>query len=388
MPVAKRQRSAIMPTGRSCHLSKPISEDIGIMSDLLFSGFTLGRITLKNRVVMSPMTRSRAINNIPNDIMAEYYRQRASAGLLITEGASSSPNGLGYARIPGIFSDDQVVGWRKVTQAVRAKDGRIFIQLMHTGRVSHQLNLPPGAKVIAPSAIGMTGDTWTDQKQMQPYSTPIEMTLDDIRDAINEYAQSCRLAIEAGFDGVELHGANGYLIEQFINPSANHRKDQYGGSAQNRIRFAVEAAKACSQAIGGDRVGMRLSPYGVFNDMGLYDGIDETYALLSEELGKIGLVYIHIVDHSSMGAPAVSPAVKAVIRQKFKGALILSGGYDAQSAERDLSENKGDMVAFGRPFIANPNLVEKLRKKTELNIPDQATFYTPGEKGYTDYPLE
>jgi N-ethylmaleimide reductase len=358
------------------------------MGDLLFSEFTLGRITLKNRVVMSPMTRSRAINNIPNDIMAEYYRQRASAGLLITEGTSSSPNGLGYARIPGAFSQEQVLGWRKVTQAVHGKDGRIFLQLMHTGRVSHPLNLPPGAKVIAPSAIGMTGEMWTDQKQMQPYPAPSQMTQEDILNAVNEYAQSCRLAISAGFDGVELHGANGYLIEQFINPSANHRTDQYGGSVENRIRFALEAAKASAQAIGGDRVGMRLSPYGVFNDMGLYDGIDETYALLSEELGKIGLVYIHIVDHSSMGAPAVSPAVKATIRQKFKGAVILSGGYDAQSAERDLSENKGDLAAFGRPFIANPNLVEKLQSKAPLHTPDQATFYTPGEKGYTDYPLD
>jgi N-ethylmaleimide reductase len=358
------------------------------MNDPLFSEFKLGRITLNNRVVMSPMTRSRAINNIPNDIMAEYYKQRASAGLLITEGVSPSPNGLGYARIPGIFNHEQSLGWRKVTQAVHGKDGRIFLQLMHTGRVSHPLNMPPGSKVIAPSAIGMTGEMWTDQKQMQPYPVPREMTLDDIRNAVNEYAQGCRNAIEAGFDGVELHGANGYLIEQFINPSPNHRTDQYGGSAPNRISFAVEVAKASAQAIGGDRVGMRVSPYGVFNDTGLYDGIDETYALLSEELGKIGLVYMHIVDHSSMGAPAVSPAVKATIRKKFKGAVILSGGYDADSAGRDLGENKGDLVAFGRPFIANPNLVEKLRKKAPLNIPDQATFYTPGEKGYTDYPLD
>lgn len=358
------------------------------MNNPLFSEFTFGRITLKNRVVMSPMTRNRAINNIPNDIMGEYYSLRASAGLIITEGTSPSPNGLGYARIPGAFSQDQALGWRKVTQAVHGKGGRIFLQLMHTGRVSHPLNMPQGAKIIAPSAVGMTGTMWTDQKQMQPYPPPREMTLEDIRDAVNEYAHSCRLAIEAGFDGVELHGANGYLIEQFINPSANHRKDQYGGPPENRIRFAVEVAKTAAKAIGGDRIGMRVSPYGVFNDMGVYDGIDETYSLLAEELGKIGLVHMHIVDHSSMGAPAVSPAVKAIIRQKFKGAIILSGGYDAEKAERDLRENKGDLVAFGRPFIANPNLVEKLRKKATLRVPDQTTFYTPGEKGYIDYPLD
>ena len=358
------------------------------MSNPLFTEFKLGRIALKNRVVMSPMTRNRAINNIPSDLMAEYYSLRAGAGLIITEGTSPSPNGLGYARIPGAFSKDQALGWRKVTQAVHEKGGRIFLQLMHTGRVSHALNMPQGAKIIAPSAIGMTGEMWTDQKQMQPYPVPQEMTLADIRDAVNEYTHSCRLAMEAEFDGVELHGANGYLIEQFINPSANHRKDQYGGSAENRIRFAVEVARTAAQAIGADRLGMRVSPYGVFNDMGIYDGIDETYTLLAEELGKIGLVHMHIVDHSSMGAPTVSPEVKAIIRKKFKGAIILSGGYDADRAERDLSENKGDLVAFGRPFIANPNLVEKLRKKVPLLAPDPTTFYTPGERGYTDYPLD
>ncbi|MBF0634879.1 MAG: alkene reductase [Nitrospinae bacterium] len=358
------------------------------MSDLLFSEFKLGRITLKNRVVMSPMTRNRAINNIPNEIMAEYYSLRAGAGLIITEGTSPSPNGLGYPRIPGAFSQDQTLGWSKVTQAVHGKGGRIFLQLMHTGRVSHPLNMPQSAKIIAPSPIGLSGEMWTDQKQMQPYPTPVEMTLADIRDTVNEYAHSCRLAMEAGFDGVELHGANGYLIEQFINPSANRRKDQYGGSTENRIRFAVEVARSAAQAIGADKIGMRVSPYGVFNDMGVYDGIDETYALLAEELGKAGLVHMHIVDHSSMGAPAVSPEVKAIIRNKFKGAVILSGGYDADRAERDLSENKGDLVAFGRPFIANPNLVEKLKKKVELRVPDQTTFYTPGEKGYIDYPLD
>ncbi|HUX92362.1 MAG TPA: alkene reductase [Ignavibacteriaceae bacterium] len=356
------------------------------MQKLLFSEYKLGRITLNNRIVMAPMTRSRAINNIPNEIMVEYYKLRADAGLLLTEGTSPSPNGLGYARIPGLFNDYHVQAWQKVTEAVHAKSGHIFVQLMHTGRVSHPLNLPADAKILAPSPIGLKGEAWTDQKQMQPFPVPQEMSLEDIQNAIDEYAHSAKLAIKAGFDGVELHAANGYLIEQFINPAANHRDDQYGGLAENRIRFALEIAQKVTEAIGGDRVGIRVSPYGVSNDLSIYDDIDNTYSLLAERLSKIGLAYIHVVDHSSMGAPVVSPSVKKVIRERFKGAYILSGGYDAEKAEQDLLENNGDLVAFGKLFISNPNLVEKLKKSIQLKKSDASTYYTPGEKGYTDYP--
>jgi N-ethylmaleimide reductase len=357
------------------------------MDNLLFSEYQLGRIKLKNRLVMAPMTRSRAINNIPNNIMAEYYKQRAGTGLIITEGTSPSPNGLGYARIPGLFNDEQVRGWKNVTDSVHSAGGRIFVQLMHTGRVSHPLNLPPNAKILAPSAIGLKGETWTDQSQLQKFPVPQEMTIDEIHSTIEEYVHSVKLAIEAGFDGVELHGANGYLIEQFINPTANKRTDLYGGSAENRIRFAVEIAEKAANAIGADRVGIRVSPYGAANDMEEYEGIDDTYALLAEKLSKLNLVYMHIVDHSAMGAPPVSPVVKALIRKNFKGTVILSGGYDAQKAEQDLEDKKGDLIAIGRYFISNPNLVEKLKKHVELITADNNTFYTPGEKGYTDYPL-
>ena len=227
------------------------------MEDLLFTPYNLGHVTLKNRIVMAPMTRSRAIGNIPNDLMAEFYSQRADAGLLITEGTSPSPNGLGYARIPGLFNQEQMLGWKNVTEKVHKKDGKIFIQLMHTGRVSHPLNMPPDAKIFSSSAEMLKGEMWTDQKQLQPYPVPQEMSYDDIQNTIGEFINSAKLAIEAGFDGVELHGANGYLIEQFINPTVNKRTDQYGGTIENRIRFVLEIAQKTADVIGGDKLGIR-----------------------------------------------------------------------------------------------------------------------------------
>jgi N-ethylmaleimide reductase len=355
------------------------------MSDTLFTSATLGKLQLKNRIVMAPLTRSRAIGNVPNELMAKYYGMRAGAGLIITEGTSPSPNGLGYARIPGMYSDAQVAGWRLVTDAVHRNGGSIFIQLMHTGRVSHPANLPSGSRVLAPSAIAAPGTMWTDSDGMQPHPVPAEMSETDIDQAIAEYANAAKRAIEAGFDGVELHGANGYLIDQFLNTASNRRTDRWGGSIENRIRFAVEVARACAAAIGAERIGMRVSPYGVFNGQAPDTEMDAMYERLMAELSAIGLVYIHVVDHSSMGAPEVSPAVKAKIRAAFKGKYILSGGYDLARANADLDAGRGDLVAFGRPFISNPDLVEKLRNGGPLTAPDPATFYTPGEQGYTDY---
>ena len=355
------------------------------MEDLLFTPYKLGHVTLKNRIVMAPMTRSRAIGNIPNNLMAEFYSQRADAGLLITEGTSPSPNGLGYSRIPGLFNREQVIGWKNVTDQVHKKNGKIFVQLMHTGRVSHPLNMPPDAKVISSSPEILKGEIWTDQKQLQPYPVPLEMSNDDIQNTIGEFVNSAKLAIEAGFDGVELHGANGYLIEQFINPTVNKRTDKYGGSIENRIRFVLEIAQKTADAIGGDKLGIRVSPYGAASGMGMYDEVDETYSLLAKKLSAIGLVYIHVVDHSSMGAPEVKPSVKAAIRENFKNTIILAGGYDSVKAEHDLKEKKGDLVAFGRYFISNPDLVKKLKLGLHLQDADTSTFYTPGDKGYTDY---
>ena len=353
----------------------------------LFSRYDLGNIALANRVVMAPMTRSRAMGNIPNDLMATYYRQRANAGLIITEGTSPSPNGLGYPRIPGVFSPEQVEGWRKTTQAVHEAGGRIFLQLMHTGRVSHPRNLPSSATVVAPSAVALEQTKmYVDGEGELEIPAPIVMQINEIEEAVREYRDAAKNAIAAGFDGVELHGANGYLIQQFINPSSNHRSDEYGGSIENRIRFAIEVARAVVDAIGAERVGMRLSPHGVFNEMGLYEDIEKTYAYLATHLSKLGLVYLHLVDHSSMGAPEVPDQTKLKIRSVFENTLILSGGYDKERAENDIEAGHGDLVAFGKPFISNPDLVERMKNNAPLADPDFGTFYTPGEKGYTDYP--
>ena len=355
--------------------------------DKLFSPLKLGRITLENRVVMAPMTRSRSIGNVPGALVAEYYGQRAEAGLIVTEGVSPSPNGLGYARIPGLFSAAQVEGWKAVTSAVHAKGGAIFAQLMHTGRASVAANLPEGARVLAPSAIAFDGKIWVDPNGEQPATAPAAMTDAEVESTIAEHVHAAENAIAAGFDGVEIHGANGYLVEQFLNTASNQRADRWGGSIENRIRFAVEIARRTAAAIGADRVGLRVSPYGAFNGMVTDDTCEDLFVALAKELAAIGIAYLHVVDHSSMGAPEVKPSIKQKLRATFPGTLILSGGYDAARAEADLAEGRGDLVAFGRPFIANPHLPTLLREGKPLAPPDFSTFYTPGEKGYTDYPV-
>ena len=354
---------------------------------MLFEPYHLGKIPLSNRTVMSPMTRNRAIeNNTPNALMATYYGQRASAGLIITEGTSPSPNGLGYPRIPGLFTEAHATAWKAVTDSVHAHGGKIAVQLMHCGRVGHQVNLPAGAKVLGPTDKTLPGEIYTDAKGMQPHTQPHAMSEAEIAEAVREYANSATLAIKAGFDAVELHAANGYLIEQFLNANVNTRHDGYGGSIANRNRFALEVVRATAAAIGPERVGVRLSPYGAFNDTGAFAEVDAQYEALVKELSEIGIAYIHVLDHSAMGAPAVPDALKAKLREIFKGTFILAGGFDKDSAEAALKANKADLIGFGRPFLANPDLVSRMTKGAVLNAPDMETFYTPGEKGYTDYP--
>ena len=353
---------------------------------ILFSKAQLGPLTLQNHLVIAPMTRSRATNNVPNEIMVEYYAQRASAGLIVTEGTSPSPNGLGYPRIPGIFSDAQVAGWKKVTDAVHARGAKIFVQLMHTGRITHPLNLPQGGKVVAPSAVAAQGQMYTDAEGMKDFVAPRAMSDADLKHAVAEFAQAAKNAVAAGFDGIELHAANGYLLEQFIRPNSNTRTDSYGGGIENRARFVLEVVEAACAAIGKDKVGIRLSPFGVFNDMPEYPEMAADYTYLARALNETGLMYVHLVDHSPMGAPAVPDDIKALYRTTFKRTLILSGGYDAARAESDLKAGKADLIAVGRPFLANPDLVERWKEGAAENAPDMATFYTPGPKGYTDYP--
>ena len=354
---------------------------------MLFDPIRIRQLQLSNRTVMSPMTRSRAVEaNTPNALMAEYYAQRASAGLIVTEGTSPSPDGLGYARIPGLFNKQQAAAWKLVTDAVHARGGKIVVQLMHTGRVSHAANLPAGAKVVGPTADALAGEMYTDSQGMQPHTAPRAMTEADIAHAVQEFAQSARLAVEAGFDGIELHAANGYLIEQFLNPNVNTRTDGYGGTIAGRNRFALEVARATAAAIGGDKVGIRLSPYGVFNATGPFAELDAQYQALVEALSGLGLLYLHVLDHSAIGAPAVPDTIKAALRKAFDGPFVLAGGFDAASAERVLASGQADLVAFGRPFLANPDLVARFKTGAALNPVDADTFYTPGAKGYTDYP--
>jgi N-ethylmaleimide reductase len=336
---------------------------------------------------MSPLTRSRASdNNTPNSLMATYYAQRASAGLIITEGTSPSPNGLGYARIPGLFNDAQVQGWKLVTDAVHAKGGKIVVQLMHTGRVSHQANLPAGAEVLGPSPETCPGEMWTDTQGSQPHTPPRAMTESDIQAVIGEYTTAARLAIQAGFDGIELHAANGYLLEQFLNANVNRRTDGYGATAEGRNRLVLEVARAAVKEIGAERVGIRLSPHGVLNGTGAFEGVDEQYLALVKQLSALGLMYVHVLDHSALGAPPVPAKLKADLKAAFHGPFILAGGQDKASAQQALSEGRADLIAIGRPFIANPDLVERMRRDAPLNAPAPDTFYTPGAKGYTDYP--
>jgi N-ethylmaleimide reductase len=354
---------------------------------MLFDPFERQSLHLKNRAVMSPMTRNRAVDaNVPNALMAEYYAQRTTAGLIITEGTSPSPNGLGYPRIPGLFNAAQVRGWKGVTEAVHAKGGVIFVQLMHTGRVTHTANLPSGAEVVGPMDSVCPGEIYTDSQGMQPYSRLRAMTQGDLAQAVREYAAAARMALEAGFDGVELHAANGYLIEQFLNANVNLRTDRYGGSIENRNRFALEVARATAAEIGRERLGIRLSPDGVFNSTGAFPELHSQYFALADELSNLGLLYMHVLDHSAMGAPPVPAEVKRGLRERFRGVFILAGGFDQAHAEKTLQDKQADLIAFGRAFLANPDLVARMQRNAALNAPDAATFYVPGAKGYTDYP--
>ncbi|WP_053232116.1 alkene reductase [Sandaracinus amylolyticus] len=345
----------------------------------LFTPYRLGSLELANRVVMAPMTRSRAIGALPNELMRDYYAQRATAGLIITEGIAPSANGLGYARVPGLFSREQVRGWRAVTDGVHARGGRIFAQLMHVGRIAHPHNLPVGARIVAPSAVRASGTMWTDQEGLLPKAEPEAMSADDVREARDQFVHAARNAIEAGFDGVELHGANGYLLEQFLHPHTNRRTDEYGGSVENRARFVAEVGAASAEAIGAEKVGIRLSPFSTFNDLPAHDEVEAQYTAVARSLR--GLAYVHLVESAHEGYAATARAIRAT----YEGPIMINGGYDRARAEAALAEGRAELVSFGRPFVANPDLVARLERGAPLATPDPSTFYTPGEKGYLDY---
>jgi N-ethylmaleimide reductase len=269
---------------------------------------------------------------------------------------------------------------------VHAKGGKIFVQLMHTGRISHPANMPKDATILSPSAVKPAGQMWTDAQGLQDFPVPKAMLMEDINHTKHEYGDAATNALKSGFDGIELHGANGYLLEQFLSPVSNKRNDHYGGSIENRCRFLLEAVRVTVEAIGKERVGIRLSPFGVANDMPHYPEIDDTYTYLAEKLNRMEILYVHIVDHSSMGAPEVPIKIRKAIRKSFQGAIIYSGGYTKERAEKDLQDGLADLIAFGRPFINNPDLVERFTNNWPLSKElDMSTFYSVGEKGYTDY---
>lgn len=354
---------------------------------MLFEPFDLRGATLANRIVMAPLTRQRALeHNTPNPLMATYYAQRASAGLIITEGTSPSPNGLGYARMPGLYNQAQAEGWKLVTDAVHQQGGKIVLQVMHTGRVSHLANMPAGAQVLAPSAGTCPGEMRTDTMGSVPHTPARAMSEADIATVIAEHVSTAQLAMAAGFDGIELHGANGYLIEQFLNPHVNTRNDGYGGSIEGRNRLLQDIAQATAQAIGAGRVGVRLSPYGVVNATAAFDEVDQQYLALVKQLSTLGLMYVHVLDHSASGTPPVPEALKSALRAAFDGPFILAGGFDRAGAEQALREGRADLIAIGRPFVSNPDLVTRLREHAPLNALDPATLYSGAAQGYTDYP--
>jgi N-ethylmaleimide reductase len=354
--------------------------------EALFQPYRLGDFELRNRLVMAPMTRSRALDgNVPNSLAATYYAQRASAALIITEAAQVSPQGVGYIRTPGIHSAEQVAGWKTVTDTVHRAGGKIFAQLWHVGRVSHP-DFHDGALPVAPSALPVEGEAYTPRGPAK-LVTPRALEVSELPGIVAQFRQAAENAKAAGFDGVEIHGANGYLLDQFLRDGSNRRTDAYGGSIENRVRFPLEVADAVIGVWGPGRVGYKLSPY--FSGYSMSDSNPiETFTFMAAELSKRGLLYLHVSEAVAgpMAAPAGTRRATPILRDVFDGALIANGGYDARSGDAVIARGEADLVAFGVPFLANPDLPARYRRSAELNAPDQATFYAGEEKGYIDYP--
>ncbi|OGB72091.1 MAG: alkene reductase [Burkholderiales bacterium RIFOXYC12_FULL_65_23] len=345
----------------------------------LFTPVQVGRYTLSNRMVMAPMTRSRADDaGVPSELTVTYYAQRATAGLIISEGVFPTAMGKGYVNTPGIETEAQVAAWKLVTEAVHARGGRIFMQLMHCGRISHPSMLPGAALPVAPSAIQPKGQVWTATGQ-QDLVTPHALSLPEIAQVIEDYRLATRRALAAGFDGVELHTASGYLPEQFLSSGSNQRQDAYGGSVANRARFVLEVLSAMVAEAGSDRVGIKISPEMGFNDI-TDANPEETYTYLVDQLQRFNLAYLHV---ALFGAKL---DYHALLKPKFNGAYLVGGGLDQATAETAIAAGRADATVFGSAFLANPDLPERFRVGAALNAPDKATFYAPGEKGYTDYP--
>jgi len=354
-----------------------------MMSKNLFSSFDLGSMHLPNRMVMAPMTRNRAPDGIPSSLMAEYYAQRAAAGLIVTEGAQVSEQGIGYPATPGIHTAEQVEGWRQITEAVHAKGGHIFVQLWHCGRVSHP-DFHTGVPPVAPSAIKPAGQAFT-YEGLKDFVSPRSLELDELPGIVEQYRHAAAMAIKAGFNGVEIHSANGYLLDQFLRDGSNKRNDAYGGSIDNRIRLLLEVTQAVCNEMGADKVGVRISPVNGFNDM--HDSDPQTlFSQVAEELSKLKIAYLHVVEVSMAGEIDHTVDMQQ-IRRQFKGVYIANGGYDKPRGDAAIESGEADLVAYGIPYLANPDLVERFHRDAPLNEPDMSTFYGGGAHGYTDYPI-
>lgn len=353
----------------------------------IFSTYKLGDLDLLNRIVMAPMTRSRAIEgNVPSPLALQYYEQRATAGLIITEGSQVSKQGVGYIRTPGIHTVEQVEAWKKITDGVHDRGGKIFIQLWHVGRVSHP-DFHDGELPVAPSALPVDGEVFT-LSGSKKIETPRALEITEIPDIIDQFRTGAENAKSAGFDGVEIHGANSYLLDQFLKDGSNHRSDEYGGSIENRTRLPLEVARAVVGVWGPQRVGYRTSSYNSMYSMSDSNPV-ETLTMLAEKLSDLGIGYLHLVEPIG-GMMALSEGTKRVapfVREKFQGTLIVNGGYDGESANEVIEKGDADLVSFGIPFLANPDLPERFRKHVPLNQPDFDTFYVGEEKGYVDYPM-
>ena len=353
----------------------------------LLSPFQLGDLHLANRVAMAPLTRGRAgADRLANPLMAEYYAQRASAGLLITEATAVSEQGYGWVNAPGIYTDAQGESWRQVVDAVHAKGGRIFLQLWHMGRASHS-SFHGGKLPVAPSAIKIEGDGTHTPNGKQPYETPRALETQELPGIVADYVAAAHRAQQAGFDGVEIHSANGYLLDQFLQSRTNHRTDPYGGSIENRFRLLREVVEGVTKVFGPNRVGVRLSPNGVFNDMGSPDN-RETFLHVAKQLDAYNLAYLHVMDGLAFGFHGMGdPITLTDIRQAFHGPLMGNCGYDQATAETAIHQGQADLIAFGRPYLSNPDLVERFRHSWPLApVPDMSTWYFGGGAGYTDYP--
>lgn len=354
------------------------------MTDL-FTPITIGPHALPNRVFMAPMTRNRAPDTVPNDLMRAYYTQRAGAGLIITEGAQISQQAVGYPATPGIHTDAQVAGWKAVTDAVHERGGHIFCQLWHCGRISHP-DFHEGALPVAPSAIGPEGQAFTFEG-LKDFVTPHALDVEEIPGIVADYAHGAECAMGAGFDGVEIHAANGYLIDQFLRDGSNQRKDAYGGSLENRTRFLLEVVEAVSEICGADRVGVRLSPLNPFNDMRDSDP-EAIFTHAVQALNRFGLGYLHITEMGKETPGAAGPGFDlGILRETWQGVYITNGGYDKARANAAIASGAADAVAFGSLLLANPDLVTRFRLDAPLNAADRATFYGGDARGYTDYPL-